>query len=78
MKSADGWFAYRADTSADNGYVNMTSSTRLCSISTTNSVRLVGGLMPCKKGDTIQVDYTPLTTIPWFRFVYSVGSEPLA
>lgn len=75
---ADGWFIYRADASTDNGYINMTSSTRLCSISTTNSVRLVGGFIACKKGDEVQVDYSPLSVIPWFRFVYAVGSEPLA
>lgn len=74
---ADGWFTFRADSDNDAGYINMTNNTtRICHISTVNSVHILGGLVPCKKGDIIQVDHAHLTTVPWFRFIYANGSAP--
>lgn len=75
---ANGWFVVRADGSAANtsGILTNTSNGVGDSFTTGN-----GGspwlflTCPALKGQNVLFDYSSLTTIYWFRFVYAEGSK---
>ena len=75
---ANGWFALRADGNASTtGGIMSNIANGLGDSFTTGSSGSAWLFLSCPalKGQQILIDYSSLTTIYWFRFVYAEGSK---
>jgi hypothetical protein len=75
---ANGWFTFWA-MSADNSlnwsmFHNLTASNLSTGFVCPSSTSRNCIMMPCKKGDTVQLFYGNII-VQYFRFIYSTGSE---
>lgn len=70
----DGWYTLRADGNSSYTHAFITNTSNgLCSGYTTgsNGNSNVHVFIPAKKGQTVKVEYSDITTTHWFRFVYA-------
>ncbi len=75
---ANGWYTLRGDGNSSYTHAFMTNiNNGLCSGYTTgsNGNANVHVYMAAQKGQKVQVDYSDISTVHWFRFVYAKGSE---
>lgn len=76
---ADGWFVINKRSTGAQQYVNID---RIGSVSTIGSLTAYASGVECwsfqsvLKGEEVKVNYTCGGKLEWFRFIYTVGSEP--